>query len=110
MPETFQRAIGSTDLPEGAARALTLAGAPVLLCRVDGRIHALINRCSHADSPLDGGRIRRGAIICPLHGAIFNLTTGQCLGSAGYGPLTVLATRETDGWIDVAVGAASPPS
>jgi nitrite reductase/ring-hydroxylating ferredoxin subunit len=34
------------------------------------------NRCSHREEKLTGGRIRRGQIMCPVHGARFDLRTG----------------------------------
>ncbi len=108
MDATFHDALADADLAEGQARALILNGWPVLLCRTNGAARAVINRCTHADSQLSGGRIRRGSVICPDHGAIFNLETGVCAGAAGYGPLKVFATRVMDGRIAVAVPDTAP--
>lgn len=84
-------------------------GWPVLVCRDEGKIRALINRCTHAGAHLADGRVRRGVVMCPLHGARFNLDTGECLGGASYKPLKRFPWRETaDGWIEVAVPDEAP--
>ena len=109
MDGHHHRAARLADLAEGEARPVTVAEVPVALCLVGGAVHAVVDRCTHADSPLSGGRVRRGSIICPAHGAIFNLTTGACVGSAGYRPLTVLPARIVDGWVELDLSACAPP-
>ena len=80
MSTTFLPAIRDAELPEGGTRALELNGWPILLCRSDGGLRAVIDRCSHQASPLHSGRVRRGLVMCPLHGARFELASGRCLG------------------------------
>lgn len=110
MTETFHRTIEDGHLAEGGCTAVQIHGWPVLLCRAGGDVHAVIDRCTHAASPLSGGRIRRGAIMCPAHGAHFNLADGTCIGKLAYRPLKVFAVRITDGWIEVAVPDGKPPA
>ncbi len=43
---------------------------------VDHTWCAVENRCPHRDVPLDDGAVINGEIVCPLHGARFNLKTG----------------------------------
>ena len=109
MDGPHHRAARLEDLAEGVARPVTVAGQRIALCLTGGSVHAVLDRCTHADSPLSGGRVRRGSIICPDHGAIFNLTTGACVGSAGYRPLTVLPARIVDGWVELDLTACAPP-
>ncbi len=98
----------SGALAEGAATAVEIGGWPVLLARVDGTVHATINRCSHAAAAfLPGGRVRRGVLMCPAHGARFKAEDGTCIGGT-YRALRVFAVREEDGWIDVDVPATPP--
>src|SRR6059058_1819711 len=99
MSETYHRAAPAGALSEGASQAMQINGWPILVCLSAGAPYAVINRCTHADSPLAGGRVRRGAIICPTHGAIFKLASGECVGASPYAPLKVFEARITDGWI-----------
>jgi nitrite reductase/ring-hydroxylating ferredoxin subunit len=108
MDETYLRAALVGALAEGESLALDLAGWPILLCMAGGKPHAVINRCTHADSALTGGRLRRGAIICPAHGAIFNLTTGACVAASPYPPLRVFPVRIVAEWIEIAVPSDAP--
>lgn len=66
-----------SDLAEGELRCFPDVGPDgVVVCRVDGELHALVDRCSHADSRLSDGRLRGGWITCALHGARFDVRTG----------------------------------
>jgi nitrite reductase/ring-hydroxylating ferredoxin subunit len=74
-------------LGEGERRAVSLQGIDVLLCRVEGRIYAVENRCSHAASRLDTGRLRGHEIVCPLHRGRFDVRTGACVGEPATRPI-----------------------
>jgi nitrite reductase/ring-hydroxylating ferredoxin subunit len=69
-------------IPDGGCRVVAAGGHSILLARLGQEVFALENRCSHAASPMEGGRIRRGRINCPLHGALFDVRTGAPLGGA----------------------------
>ena len=43
------------------------------------RTGALDNFCPHQGAMLSYGLIEPGQIICPLHSAIFDIVTGECL-------------------------------
>ena len=46
----------------------------------DGKdVFALENYCTHEGSMLSYGYIEPGAVVCPLHAAVFDLKTGECL-------------------------------
>jgi nitrite reductase/ring-hydroxylating ferredoxin subunit len=97
----------STDLPADAKLAVTVAGWAVLLVRDGGSVHAYSDRCPHQAARLSPGKVRRGTIMCPLHGARFKVGTGECIGGA-YPPLRSFAVREEDGTIAVELPDAAP--
>jgi len=102
------RALESDALGEGAMAAVDLGGWPVLLVRVDGVARATINRCTHAAAAFaPGGRMRRGVLMCPAHGARFRVDDGQCIGGT-YRALRTFPCREVDGWIEVDVPETPP--
>ena len=108
MTETqFTAVIAAADFPEDGKLAVPVNGWQVLVVRLDDGFHAVNDRCPHAASPLSGGRVRRGAILCPLHGARFDLTTGACIGGP-YVPLRRFDVRVADGQVEVAVPVALP--
>ena len=50
---------------------VVLNGTPLVLFRVNGKIHALADRCPHRGAPLSKGSIRKGHLVCPYHGWCF---------------------------------------
>ncbi len=52
---------------------------PVLLIRLNNQYFAIEDVCTHDGQPLTDGSIEEGAIICPRHGARFDLETGKAL-------------------------------
>lgn len=103
----FVPVIAEVDFPEDGKFAATLNGWHVLVARLEGGFSAFNDRCPHAASPLSGGRVRRGAIMCPLHGARFDLGTGQCVGGP-YAPLRQFEARVRDGQVEVALPSEAP--
>lgn len=72
------RAADFDDLPEGTMRRVEAVGDHgVLVCRVKGVLYAIDDNCSHRDARLSEGRLRHYEISCPLHGAQFDVRTGE---------------------------------
>jgi len=105
--EAWHRLVAEADFPEEGKLALRLGGWHVLVVRTDDGFTAVNDRCTHQASLLSTGRVRRGAIMCPLHGARFEAATGRCIGGA-YADLRRFALRVEDGVIEVALPDAGP--
>jgi nitrite reductase/ring-hydroxylating ferredoxin subunit/uncharacterized membrane protein len=73
----------------------------VLLVRVEGRLVALANRCSHAGWPIDEGEIADGCIMCPHHGSMFRLRDGTVVRGPAASPQPRYGVRERDGRVEV---------
>ncbi|MCI4592009.1 non-heme iron oxygenase ferredoxin subunit [Sphingobium sp. BYY-5] len=95
--------IALADLPDGMVKAMEVGGRSIMLCRFEGRVHALDNLCTHAEEPLACGRMRLGWIACPAHGARFDLETGEPLTGPATKPVATYAVRIVDGMIEVAL-------
>ncbi len=70
-----------SDLPPGACRHVNASGRPVAIFNVDGTIHAINGTCTHKGGPLGEGELEGTVVTCPWHGAEFDVTTGQVVGS-----------------------------
>ena len=77
----------------------------VLLCRVDGEIHAMAGICSHGNVPLSFGRLKGATVTCPLHGAQFDVRTGRCLTGPSKLDLPTYDVSESDGTLLIATDA-----
>lgn len=107
MSETWHTAVAESDFPEEGKLALEIAGWSVLIVRTEDGYSALNDRCTHQAARLSPGRVRRGAIMCPLHGARFEAATGRCVGGT-YADLRRFALRVESGTIEVLVPDAPP--
>lgn len=67
------------SLPPGRQRCFSFAGTSVLVLRTESGIFAVENVCPHSEFPLLGGSVADGIITCPVHGARFDLRTGEPL-------------------------------
>jgi nitrite reductase/ring-hydroxylating ferredoxin subunit len=52
---------------------------------VDGKFYAINNFCPHEAVSLSEGTLKGAIVICPLHGAKFDVTTGKCTAGAKTG-------------------------
>jgi anthranilate 1,2-dioxygenase ferredoxin component len=107
MSETWHPLIAESEFPEEGKLAATVGGWYVLIARTDDGFFAINDRCTHQASLLSGGRIRRGAVMCPLHGARFEVATGRCMGGT-YKDLRTFPLRTAAGMIEVAVPCTPP--
>jgi 3-phenylpropionate/trans-cinnamate dioxygenase ferredoxin subunit len=95
----WTKALPSADISDGSSVAKEFDGVSVLFCRSQGRVFAVANRCSHADSPLVGGRVRNCFIACPVHGQRFNLRDGSTTGGLTKMPIKVFPVTLEDDWV-----------
>jgi len=79
MTETYLDVCSIDDLPLGERLFIQLGDVPVVIMNVDGEYFAIEDVCTHDDGPLGKGEIEDNEIICPRHGARFNLRTGAVI-------------------------------
>jgi len=65
------------DVWEGEMCAVNLGAVDVLLCNVDGQVHAYQDRCPHLANPLSDGELRDGILTCAAHEWVFDARTGN---------------------------------
>jgi toluene monooxygenase system ferredoxin subunit len=73
---SFQYAARAEDLWEGEMLGVRVAGVPVLLLHLDGRLYAYEDRCAHQAVPLSQGRLEGGVLTCSAHEWQYDPTTG----------------------------------
>ena len=101
-PHDWTAVAQESRLEDGKLVGVEANGAAVLLVRRAGRIHAMLDRCSHRGCALHGGVLNDDdTVTCPCHGSTFRLD-----GSIVKGPATAaqpsLAVRTTpDGAVEV---------
>jgi nitrite reductase/ring-hydroxylating ferredoxin subunit len=78
------------------------AGKRIAVFKLGADYFAIDDACTHVGGPLSEGNIMGQSVICPWHGAQFNLATGQCTPPAR-GPLQRYPVRVNGSDIEVAV-------
>ena len=99
----FHAVLPADQLREGGMRACELAGREIVLCRTADGLYALDNICTHAEARMTEGRLRGVRVVCPLHGAAFDVRDGRVLSGPAVQPLAVHAVRIVNGMIEVSV-------
>ncbi len=74
----------TTDVPENRVSCFEINGHHVVLGQVNGKFYALRNKCSHAEQSFASGRLRGHKLLCPLHGAIFDIRDGSVLAAPAF--------------------------
>jgi 3-phenylpropionate/trans-cinnamate dioxygenase ferredoxin component len=99
----FVRVLDAEQLPAGTKKAVDVGGIDVLICNTNERLYAVSNVCSHAHEKLECGRMSRGWIACPLHGARFDLATGRAMNPPAKQAIPTYPARIVDGWIEILI-------
>ena len=86
-----------SQYPVGSKHVHEVNGMEILLLNCDGRLFAIENRCTHAGGPLSLGRCEKRSIICPWHGAKFDLESGTPLADYALRQLPIYPVEVQDG-------------
>ena len=102
----FEPAMKLAEVPQGSMRACLVSGREILICHTREGVFALDNICTHAHARMCEGRLRATRLVCPLHGASFDIRDGRVLGPPAVLPLTTHRVRLIDAVIEVALSPA----
>lgn len=71
--------IGFSSLLEGQPKKVELNGKDLCVTRIGEEVFAIADTCSHSEASLSEGEVKDFKIECWLHGAEFDLRTGEAL-------------------------------
>jgi 3-phenylpropionate/trans-cinnamate dioxygenase ferredoxin subunit len=91
------------ELPPGTMRLVEHEPFRVGVYNCGGELRAIEDRCSHDDGPLCLGSFDAEActVVCPRHGARFDLESGRALSLPAYLPVRTFPVRLEDGIVVV---------
>jgi len=89
------------NLPPGAVRRVYVQGEPVCVANVGGSIYAVHDICTHARVSLSDGDLCGRQVVCPWHGAMFDMKTGRATCGPADAPVQCYSVRIEDGRIVV---------
>jgi 3-phenylpropionate/trans-cinnamate dioxygenase ferredoxin subunit len=67
------------DLPPGERLFVDVDGQTIVVFNIAGQFYAIADLCSHDNGPLGDGDLEGLEIICPRHGARFDIRDGKVL-------------------------------
>jgi metal-sulfur cluster biosynthetic enzyme/nitrite reductase/ring-hydroxylating ferredoxin subunit len=67
------------ELPEGGRLSVYVDDTPAIMFRMEGHYYCIEDQCTHDGQPLSDGPIDGYAIVCPRHGAKFDIRNGAPL-------------------------------
>ena len=73
----FEKVADTGELSPGEMKSVSLSHGEVLLANVGGNFYAISDTCTHRGGTLSDGDLDGEQVQCPLHGAIFNVITGE---------------------------------
>jgi 3-phenylpropionate/trans-cinnamate dioxygenase ferredoxin subunit len=90
-------------LPDNAGTRLDIGEEHVAVFRIGDDVHAIADRCSHAEASLSEGELFGTSVECPRHGAEFDITTGRQLSLPATKPVRTFAATVVDGEVLVMI-------
>lgn len=82
------------EIPVGGSKLVEVGYVRVALFNLDGEIHAIEDVCTHDGGPLVEGEVVNGCeVICPRHGARFDIRTGAALSFPAFEATNTCAVR-----------------
>ena len=68
-----------TDVQPNSMKHFETKGQKILLANVNGNFYAISDVCMHRGCQLSKGKLQGETVICPCHGSIYDLKTGNFL-------------------------------
>lgn len=95
--------ISLDDLIPGERIFIEVDEMSVVLFNIAGDVYALEDRCTHDDGPLGEGELEGYEIVCPRHGAKFDVRDGQALSLPAVEPTRYFPVRIVDNQIEIGI-------
>jgi 3-phenylpropionate/trans-cinnamate dioxygenase ferredoxin subunit len=96
--------IGSEDdVKDGKRLFVQIDDLNLVVFNIEGQLYAIADECSHDNGPLGDGELDGLEVICPRHGARFDVRTGRALSLPAVIDIPAYPVRITAGQIEVGI-------
>jgi len=92
-----------SELPNGERMFVDIGDTPIVIFNIAGKLYAIGDVCTHDDGPLGDGDIEGFNVICPRHGAEFDVRTGKVTSMPAVVDIPAYPVRVVDGVIEIGV-------
>lgn len=91
------------ELPPGERLFVEIGDVSIVVFNIAGKLFAIGDICTHDDGPLGDGDLDGHQIICPRHGARFDVRNGKVLSLPAVVDIPTYPVRITEDDIEVGV-------
>jgi 3-phenylpropionate/trans-cinnamate dioxygenase ferredoxin subunit len=91
------------QITDGEHLFIELGGKSIVLFKLAGKLFAIGDICSHDNGPVGDGEIEENEIICPRHGARFDIRTGKATSLPALVDIPAYPIRVEEGMIQIGV-------
>ena len=98
----FKTVARVSDLEPGEMRQVKVGRKRIAIINVDGEFFAIDDTCTHEEASLSEGELYGDIVECPLHGAAFNVRTGEVEAFPAVVPVDTYPVRVVDDEVQVA--------
>ena len=100
---TYYPLCSTDDLSSGDRMFVEIGDDQVVVFNLGGDYYAIADLCTHDMGSLGEGEVEGHEIVCPRHGARFDLRTGEALTLPAVQGVPSYPIRVTDGVIEIGV-------
>lgn len=97
----FVAVASEEELPNGKRLFVTVDEYNLVVFNIAGEYFAIADLCSHDNGPLGEGEIEEYEVVCPRHGARFDVRSGRATALPAVVDIPAYPTRVTDGQVEV---------
>jgi len=97
-------AVGSVEeIKTGERLFIEIDGKPIVILNINGQFYAIADVCSHDDGPVGEGEVEGYDIICPRHGARFDVRTGRVLALPAFVDIPAYPIRLVNNQVEIGI-------
>jgi len=93
----------ASELPNGERLFVEIEGKPIVIFKIAGQFYAIADVCSHDDGPVGEGDLEGYSVVCPRHGAEFDVRTGKVISMPAVVDIPAYPVRVVDGMIQLGI-------
>ncbi|MBX3003686.1 MAG: non-heme iron oxygenase ferredoxin subunit [Anaerolineales bacterium] len=97
----FVAVASEAELPNGKRLFVSVDEYNLVVFNIAGEYFAIADLCSHDNGPLGEGELEGHEIICPRHGARFDVRNGRVLSLPAVLDIPAYPTRVSEGMVEV---------
>lgn len=95
-----------SELPNGERMFVDIGDTPIVIFNIAGGLFAIGDVCTHDDGPLGDGDVEGFNVVCPRHGAEFDVRTGKVMSMPAVVDIPAYPIQVRDGTIFLGVPKA----